>query len=196
MVAEDSAMTETSRDQLPPPALARALAARTAAQMPREFSYDALVRAFAEAVVQLDAADTVYRETIGEVLPELKARETIAAMGEYRSRIAGLREHLRSAAGYADFDPLDVYVPAPGGSHANAVRVASATDRARHEAAELRSQVNERVVRLLDRPEIERLTEAKRVRNASFDHILGAAMPPQTGDKLATQLLLLVDGWY
>jgi hypothetical protein len=52
------------------------------------------------------------------------------------------------------------------------------------------------VAESLDKIEIERLIEAKRLRNAAFDRAIRAAMPGGTSDQLATNLLLLADGWY
>jgi hypothetical protein len=40
------------------------------------------------------------------------------------------------------------------------------------------------------------LIEAKRVRNAAFDRAVRDVVPPGTTDQLATNLMLLADGWY
>jgi hypothetical protein len=60
----------------------------------------------------------------------------------------------------------------------------------------MRAQVNARVGALLDQAEVERLTEAKRARNAAFDRAIRDAAPPGASDRLATHLMLLADGWY
>jgi len=59
----------------------------------------------------------------------------------------------------------------------------------------LRAQANARIGELLEREEIDRLTEAKRARNAAFDRAVREAVPG-AGDQLATHLMLLADGWY
>jgi hypothetical protein len=60
----------------------------------------------------------------------------------------------------------------------------------------LRAQANTRIGELLDRNEIEKLTEAKRARNAAFDAAIRTALPAGTSDGIATHLMLLADGWY
>jgi hypothetical protein len=151
---------------------------------------------FARAVSELDAADAAYRSAIGAALPAAKARAVLEALTSFRSDTAQIRADVRSAFGFGDFDPLDTYAPDLPGSHGESVRRASVTDGARGEVAALRTSVNEKIAALLERAEIERLIAAKRVRNAAFDRSVRAALPKAAGDKLATQLLLLVDGWY
>ena len=69
-------------------------------------------------------------------------------------------------------------------------------DLARGEVARLRAQANARIGELLERDDIERLTEAKRARNAAFDRAIREALPSATSDQIATHLMLLADGWY
>jgi hypothetical protein len=188
----------TVNDPAPAPAgsLARALAARTAAQLPTEWNREECVAAFAAVVAELDAADDAYQAAIGAHLSASKAQATLAALADFRLRVGDIRARVRSAVDYGDFDPLDTYVPTPRGSHGDAVRAASATDAARGEVAYMRARVNEQIGALLEREDIEQLTTAKRARNAAFDRSLRAALPARVTDKLATQLLLLVDAWY
>jgi hypothetical protein len=117
-------------------------------------------------------------------------------MAAFRADVARLREQTRVTTEYGDFDPLDTYVPAIPASHAHAVRAANTADLARNEVAQLRAQANARIGELLDRDEIVRLTEAKRARNAAFDHAIRSAVPAGTSDGIATHLMLLADGWY
>ena len=152
--------------------------------------------AFEPVVAELDAADSAYRATIGVVLPASKARAVLEALTSFRARAAEIRDHLRRAFDFGDFDPLDTYAPDMPGSHGESVRRSSSADGARGEVAALRDRLNAELSELLERAEIERLIAAKQVRNAAFDHSVRAALPPSTSDKLATQLLLLVDGWY
>ncbi|MGD0474778.1 MAG: hypothetical protein ABSB70_16410 [Candidatus Velthaea sp.] len=151
---------------------------------------------FAATVAAFDEADAAYRTAIGAMLPSGKARAVLTALAEFRQQVAQIRARVRSTVGCGDFDPLDTYAPQLPGSHGDSVRRSSATDAARSEAAALRARVNEEIAAHLDRDEIERLIEAKRTRNAAFDRSLRAALTDAAGDKLATQLLLLVDGWY
>jgi hypothetical protein len=120
----------------------------------------------------------------------------LEALTAFRSTTAQIRARVRSAFDHGDFDPLDTYAPDMPGSHGESVRRASVTDAARGEVAALRASLNEAIAALLERDEIVRLIAAKRVRNAAFDRSVRAALPAAAGDKLATQLLLLVDGWY
>jgi hypothetical protein len=161
-----------------------------------EGTSEAIVEDFVPAVARLDKADHEYRAAIDRLLPKAKARELLAAMASFRAEVNELRERTRTAAGYGDFDPLDIYVPTLSVSHAQAVRSANIADLARGEVVELRAKVNVRIGALLERTEIERLTEAKRARNAAFDRAIRDVMPPGTSDRLATQLMLLADGWY
>ncbi len=116
-------------------------------------------------------------------------------MARFRADVAGLRERTRETTGYGEFDPLDTYVPAIEASHAPAVRAANSADLARGEVARLRAQANARIGELLERDEIDRLTDAKRARNAAFDRAVREALPGAS-DQLATHLMLLADGWY
>lgn len=175
--------------------LARALAARIRAQH-RPESGDTAPTAFAAVVGELDAADADYRAAIGTLLPADKARAVTAALMSFRTRAAQIRAEAGRAAGYGDFDPLDTYAPEFSGSHGDSVRRASITDGARAEVAALRAGLNEQLFALLERAEVERLIAAKARRNAAFDRIVRAALPGSASDKLATQVLLLVDGWY
>jgi len=152
--------------------------------------------AFEPVVAELDAADSAYRATIGVVLPASKARAVLEALTSFRARAAEIRDQVRRAFDFGDFDPLDTYAPDMPGSHGESVRRSSSTDGARGEVTALRNRLNAELVDVLDRAEIERLIAAKQVRNAAFDRSVRAALPPSTSDKLATQLLLLVDGWY
>jgi hypothetical protein len=120
----------------------------------------------------------------------------LAALTSFRARAQEIRADVRRTIAFGDFDPLDTYAPDMPGSHGESVRRASITDGARGEVAALRSRLNEELAGLLDRAEIERLITAKQARNAAFDRSVRAALPASAGDKLATQLLLLVDGWY
>ena len=144
----------------------------------------------------MDGADRDYRLTIEAVLPPQKAHALLQAMTTFRNNIAELREATRAQTGYGEFDPLDTYVPSIAASHAHAVRSANAADIARGRMRDLRGEVNARLGELLDRAEIERLIEAKRARNAAFDRAIRDAVPPGTSDQLATNLMLLADGWY
>jgi hypothetical protein len=179
-----------------PPPLARALAALTCARGPGNVSLDVLGDTFVAAVVQMDLADREYRTTIEQILPAPKARELLAAMASFRSSVSELRERTRATAGYGDFDPLDTYVPSLAVSHAQSVRSANVADLARGEVAEMRTEVNARIGALLEREDIERLTDAKRTRNAAFDRAIRDVVPTGTSDRLATELMLLADGWY
>lgn len=170
------------------PVLARALAALAAAG---GASAD-----FSAAVVRMNEADQAYGAAIERILPPDKARELLAAAAAFRAAVSDEREETRAATGYGDFDPLDTYVPALPVSHAASVRIAGAADAARARVARLRAEVNARIGGLLERDEIERLTQAKRLRNAAFDRAIRDAVPAGTSDRLATQLLLLADGWY
>jgi len=156
----------------------------------------AAAAAFENVVLELDAADEAYRAAIGTLLPAAKARAVLSALAAFRARADEVRSQVRGTIQFGDFDPLDTYAPDMPGSHGEGVRRASITDGARGEVAALRSRLNEELAGLLDRAEIERLIAAKQVRNAAFDRSVRAALPPSAGDKLATQLLLLVDGWY
>jgi hypothetical protein len=151
---------------------------------------------FTPAVARIEDADRTYRLTIEAVLPPQKAHALLQAMTTFRNNVAELRETTRTQTGYGDFDPLDTYVPAIAASHAHAVRSANVADIARGRLADLRGEVNARLGELLDRAEIERLIEAKRVRNAAFDQAIRHVVPPDTTDQLATTLMLLADGWY
>jgi hypothetical protein len=117
-------------------------------------------------------------------------------MAAFRAEVAQLRERTRATTEYGDFDPLDTYVPSIPASHAHAVRAANAADLARGEVARLRAQANGHIGELLERDDIERLTEAKRARNAAFDRAVREAMPAGTSDQIATHMMLLADGWY
>jgi hypothetical protein len=173
----------------------RALAAFAAARAPVELD-DTLLSKLLEAVRSMDEADRAYRAAIEAQLPAAKATPLLAAMAAFRAEVAQLREQTRVTTEYGDFDPLDTYVPTIPASHAHAVRAANTADLARGEVARLRAQANGRIGELLDRDEIERLTGAKRTRNAAFDRAVRAAMPPGTSDQIATHLMLLADGWY
>jgi hypothetical protein len=144
----------------------------------------------------MDEADRAYRAAIEALLPAAKATPLLQAMAAFRADVAQLREQTRVTTEYGDFDPLDTYVPSIPASHAHAVRAANTADLARGEVARLRAQANARIGELLDRDEIERLTGAKRTRNAAFDRAVRAGMPPGTSDQIATHLMLLADGWY
>jgi hypothetical protein len=176
--------------------LARALAACAAARAASDLDRESLIPAFTAAVVRLDDADHAYRAAIEAALPADKAHTLLEAMTAFRNGVAEVRERARAATAYGDFDPLDTYVPSIPASHAHAVRAANEADLARNDVAHRRAQVNAYVAESLDRAQIERLIEAKRVRNAAFDRAIRAAMPPGTSDQLATNLLLLADGWY
>jgi hypothetical protein len=174
--------------------LVRALAACASARAPIDVD-DALLAALTAAVRQMDAADRAYRAAIEARLPAAKAATLLQTMARFRADVAALRERTRETTGYGEFDPLDTYVPAIAASHAHAVRAANAADLARNEVAALRAQANGRIGELLEREEIDRLTEAKRARNAAFDRAVRAAVPGAS-DQLATHLMLLADGWY
>jgi hypothetical protein len=178
------------------PLLARSLAALACVRVPVEGASDAIAEDFVPAVARMDKADREYRAAIDRLLPRPKAREMLAATASFRAEVNELRERTRTEVGYGDFDPLDIYVPSLSVSHAQAVRSANIADLARGEVAELRAKVHARIGSLLERTEIERLTEAKRARNAAFDRAIRDVMPPGTSDRLATQLMLLADGWY
>ena len=177
------------------PPLARALTALVDARSSAADSGDVLER-LSEAVRAMDAADRDYRAAIGTILPGAAARALLEAMDSFRARAAQIREQVRAAAPFGDFDPLDTYVPAFGGTHADAVRAANVADRARDEVARVRSEANARMGALLDAGQTERLIAAKRTRNAAFDRAIRAAVPPGVGDRLATQLVQLAEGWY
>jgi hypothetical protein len=173
----------------------RALAAYATARAPIELDADLFAK-LTGAVRQMDAADRAYRAAIETHLPPTKATSLLQAMALFRADVAALRERTRATTEYGDFDPLDTYVPAIDASHAHAVRAANTADLARSEVARLRAQANTRIGELLERDEIDHLTEAKRARNAAFDRAVREALPPAAGDKLATHLMLLADGWY
>ena len=147
------------------------------------------------AVALMDEADRAYRAAIEAQVAAPKAVTLLQTMARFRAEVAALRERTRETTGYGDFDPLDTYVPAIAASHAHAVRAANAADLARNEVAQLRSQANGRIGELLDREEIDRLTAAKRTRNAAFDRAVREAVPGAS-DQVATHLMLLADGWY
>jgi len=173
----------------------RALAACASARAPIDAD-DALLAALTTAVERMDAADRAYRAAIEARLPAAKATSLLQAMAIFRVDVAALRERTRLATEYGDFDPLDTHVPSIPASHAHAVRAANVADLARNEVARLRAQANARIGELLERDEIERLTEAKRARNAAFDRAVRDAVPAEATDQLATHLMLLADGWY
>jgi hypothetical protein len=173
----------------------RALAAFAAARAPVDLD-DALLANLSDAVRGMDEADRAYRAAIEALLPAAKATPLLQAMAAFRADVAQLREQTRVTTEYGDFDPLDTYVPSIPASHAHAVRAANTADLARGEVARLRAQANARIGELLERDEIERLTEAKRTRNAAFDRAIRRGMPAATSDQIATHLMLLADGWY
>jgi len=173
----------------------RALAAFAAARAPVDLD-DALVANLSDAVRRMDEADRAYRAAIAAQLPPAKATPLLGAMAAFRAEVAQLRERTRATTEYGDFDPLDTYVPSIPASHAHAVRAANAADLARGEVARLRAQANGHIGELLERDDIERLTEAKRARNAAFDRAVREAMPAGTSDQIATHMMLLADGWY
>jgi nucleotide-binding universal stress UspA family protein len=174
----------------------RALTARVRPQLPPGTDLAAVAAGLAQAVAGLDAADAAYRAAIDTLLPAAKARAVLEALTSFRTRGAEIRADVRRAVDFGDFDPLDTYAPDRPGSHGESVRRASFTDSARGEVAALRVRLNEELAAVLERVEIERLVAAKQVRNAAFERHVRAALPPVASDKLATQLLLLVDGWY
>ena len=178
------------------PLLAVALAALAGARASFEEAAEPLARRFVGAVARMDEADREYRGAVERILPGERGREMLAAMAGFRAEVAELRERTRAAAGYGDFDPLDTYVPSLSVSHAEAVRAANTADLARGEVAALRTRVNARIAGLLDADEIALLTAAKRARQAAFDRAIRDAVPAQVGDRVATQLMLLADGWY
>jgi hypothetical protein len=182
-------------DAGPASSLVRAIIARLHAASNLYVDPHVSAGALSAATAEFDVADAAYRQAIETNLPPHEARETLAALTAFRSRVSALRKAVRSPE-YIDLDPLDTYGPPATGSHAQAVRNNAATDAARAEVAALRAELNAKITGLLERIQIERLVEAKRVRNAAFDRSLRAALPPGTSDKLATQILLLVDGWY
>lgn len=151
---------------------------------------------FEAAVARLEEVDHAYRAVVERILPPERAKEMLAAMSSFRAEVAELRERVRAAAPYGDFDPLDTFVPGFPGSHADAVRAANTGDRAREEVAQLRARVNARITALLEPAQIEQLMQAKRARNAAFDRVIREAVPRDVSDRLATQLMLLADGWY
>jgi len=179
----------------PGSALVRAILARLRAASSLDGDPDVLAGTLLAATAEFDAADAAYRRAVETNLPPHEARETLAALNAFRSRVRALREAVRWPD-HADVDPLDLYDPPATGSHGQAVRNAAATDAARAEVAALRARLNTQIGGMLDRVQIERLVAAKRIRNAEFDRSLRAALPPATSDKIATQILLLVDGWY
>jgi hypothetical protein len=177
------------------PQLVRALSAYAAARAPIELD-DTLVANLTDAVRRMDEADRAYRAVITAQLPAAKSAALLQAMARFRADVAQLREQTRVTTEYGDFDPLDTYVPSIPASHAHAVRAANTADLARGAVARLRAQANAAIGELLDRNEIERLTEAKRTRNAAFDRAIRGGLPAGTSDQVATHLMLLADGWY
>jgi hypothetical protein len=173
----------------------RALAAFAVARAPVDLD-DALLANLTDAVRRMDEADRAYRAAIEAQLPAAKATPLLQAMALFRSNVAQRREQTRITTEYGDFDPLDTYVPSIPASHAHAVRAANTADLARGEVARLRAQANARIGELLERDAIERLTEAKRARNAAFDRAIRGGLPSATSDQIATHLMLLADGWY
>jgi len=178
------------------PLLAQALVALTVAQAPEAASAEALRVAFDAAIVRMDDADRAYVAAIERILPPAKAAEMVAAMTAFRDDVYALRARTRAETGYGDFDPLDTYVPSLAVSHGQSVRIANAADLARGHVAVLRAKVNASIGALLEREEIDRLTEAKRQRNAAFDAAIRAAVPRGTSDRLGTLLLVLAESWY
>jgi hypothetical protein len=172
--------------------LARALAALTATHVPDAPAPDA----FAAAIARMDEADATYLAAIERILPPAKAAEMLAALASFRDDVFALRERTRAETGYGDFDPLDTHVPALAVSHGQSVRIADTADRARAQVTTLRATVNARIGALLERDEIDRLSDAKRARNAAFDAAVRAALPAEVTDRLGTLLMLLADGWY
>ena len=152
--------------------------------------------AFAAAVERLDSADHAYRLAIESALAPETSHALLDAMTAFRNGVADVRERTRRTTNYGDYDPLDTYIPSIPASHAHATRAANEADIARAEVAQRRAQINAHVAESLEKHEIERLIEAKRVRNAAFDRAIRAAMPAGTSDQLATNLLLLAEGWY
>ena len=175
--------------------LVRALAACASARAPIDLD-DAFIARLTVAVGRMDEADRVYRAAIETHVPAPKAAPLLRAMAAFRADVAELRARTSETTAYGDFDPLDTYVPSIPASHAHAVRAANTADLARGEVARLRAQANATIGELLERGEIERLTEAKRARNAAFDRAIREAVPAGTSDQLATHLMLLADGWY
>jgi hypothetical protein len=175
--------------------LVRALAACASARAPIDLDA-ALLANLTDAVRRMDEADRAYRAAIEARLPAAKAGPLLQAMALFRTRVAELRERTRASTEYGDFDPLDTYVPSIPASHAHAVRAANTADLARGEVARLRAQANAQIGELLERGEIEALTEAKRTRNAAFDRAIRDGVPAGTSDQIATHLMLLADGWY
>jgi hypothetical protein len=144
----------------------------------------------------MDDADRTYRAAVEAQLPPAKSTALLQTMAQFRATVAQLREQTRVTTEYGDFDPLDTYVPSIPASHAHAVRAANTADLARGEVSRLRAQANARIGELLERDDIERLTAAKRARNAAFDLAIRGALPAATSDQIATHLMLLADGWY
>ncbi len=177
------------------PLLARALAARAGVRAAPAPDADDLLARLTTAVRSMDEADRAYRSAIEAALPAAAAREVLRALASFRADVADLRERTRAATGYGDFDPLDTYVPSIDASHAHAVRAANVADLARGDVAERRARSNAQVGALLERHQIERLIEAKRLRNAAFDRAIRRAVTGAS-DGLATELMLLADGWY
>jgi hypothetical protein len=173
----------------------RALAACAAARAPIDLD-NALIANLTGAVRRMDEADRAYRAAIEAKLPPAKSAPLLQAMARFRADVAKLREETRVTTAYGDFDPLDTYIPSIPASHAHAVRAANTADLARGEVARLRAQANAAIGELLERNEIEQLTEAKRTRNAAFDRAIRDAIPAGTSDQIATHLMLLADGWY
>ncbi len=173
----------------------RALAACAAARAPIDLDA-ALLANLTVAVARMDEADRAYRAAIEAQLPPAKAAALLRTMAQFRAAVAALRERTRETTAYGDFDPLDTYVPSIPASHAHAVRAANTADIARGEVARLRAQANTSIGELLERDDIDRLTAAKRTRNAAFDRAIRDAVPAATSDQIATHLMLLADGWY
>jgi hypothetical protein len=173
----------------------RALAAFAAARAGVDLD-GTLLANLTEAVRRMDAADRAYRAAVEAALPPAKSASLLQAMAHFRADVARLREQTRAATDYGDFDPLDTYVPSIPASHAHAVRAANTADLARGEVARLRAQANARIGELLERDDVERLTDAKRARNAAFDRAIREALPAGTSDQIATHMMLLADGWY
>jgi hypothetical protein len=176
--------------------LARAIAARVTSQLAPGIDHAALGPLCVRAVAELGAADGAYHAAIGAILPAAKARTVLAALTGFRSRVAEIRAGVRLTADFGDYDPLDTYVPALHGSHADSVRRAGATDAARSEVAQLRQRVNAEIIALLEPGEIEQLVAAKRIRNAAFDRSVRMVIPDVGAEKLAVAVLQLIDGWY
>lgn len=193
------------------PPLARVLATKLAVLAALETDDETIVAAFTPAIAALDAADRAYRQAIEAVLPPDDSREVLGTMAAFRRKVAEIREQTtteiralyeRAGKTYGYYDPLDTYTASTSGlAHVDGVRVADLGDRARAEAARLRTEANARIA-----PHIgshgARIVVEKRRRVTEFKGAIHAIVVPLVGGSAQTvspiidDLAAIADGFY